>query len=30
MCLVLEARVRGRDPVRRAISFGMGDSCTQP
>lgn len=29
-CLVLEARVRGRDPVRRAISFGMGDTCTQP
>jgi hypothetical protein len=29
-CLVLEARVRGRDPVRRAISLGMGDSCPQP
>jgi hypothetical protein len=29
MCLVLEARVRGRDPVRRAISLGMGDSCVQ-
>lgn len=28
-CLVLEARVRGRDPVRRTISFGMGDSCVQ-
>ena len=29
-CVVLEARVRGRDPVRRAISFGMGDTCAQP
>ena len=29
-CLVLEARVRGRDPVRRAVSFGMGDTCAQP
>ena len=28
-CLVLEARVRGRDPVRRTVSFGMGESCTQ-
>jgi hypothetical protein len=27
MCLVLEARTRGREPVRRAISLGMGDSC---
>ena len=30
MCLVLEARTRGREPVRRAISLGMGDSCPQP
>jgi hypothetical protein len=30
MCLVLEARTRGRAPVRRAISLGMGDSCAQP
>jgi hypothetical protein len=29
-CLVLEARVRGREPVRRAVSFGMGDTCAQP
>ena len=30
MCLMLEARTRGRDPVRRAVSLGMGDSCAQP
>ena len=30
MCLVLEARTRGREPVRRAISLGMGDTCSQP
>lgn len=30
MCLVLEARVRGRTPVRRAVSLGMGGSCPQP
>lgn len=29
-CLVLDARVRGRDPVRRTVSFGMGDTCAQP
>jgi hypothetical protein len=30
MCLVLESRTRGRTPVRRAVSLGMGDSCAQP
>lgn len=30
MCLVLEARTRGRAPVRRAVSLGMGDGCQQP
>lgn len=29
-CLVLETRVRGRRPVRRTVSLGMGDSCPKP